>query len=309
MRATPHPPPSIINLFLCPLLQTGRPLVFDRVATMEQPIISIQNVSYCYPHAEESQRPALSDITLDIKVGEFVGLVGANGSGKSTMARLLNALLLPSGGEVLIDGLLTSDRGNHDRIRETAGMVFQNPDNQIVATSVEDDIAFGLENLGVPPEEIDRRIAEAAARFGIAELLGREPHWLSGGQKQRVVLAGVVALRPRVLILDEPTSMLDPRSQKEFRSFIEELWRGGTTIVYISHLMDELVNASRIIALHEGAIAYDGPVRDFFAEPGLMEKASLEAPLAVRLGKSLADAGHELPLPLTLAELVDAVCE
>lgn len=275
---------------------------------MDPPIISLKDVSYRYPHAAETQPPALAGITLDIHEGEFVGLVGANGSGKSTLARMLNALLVPSSGEVSVAGLRTSDVANHDDIRETAGMVFQNPDSQIVATSVEDDIAFGLENLGLPADEIERRIREVAGRFRVEHLLDREPHWLSGGQKQRAVLAGVVALKPRVLILDEPTSMLDPGSRKEFHSLVEELWRAGTTIIYISHLMEELARATRLIALAGGEVCFDGEPRVFFGDEELMAIMSLLPPLPVRLGRELGNSGHEVALSLTLDELVERLC-
>jgi len=274
---------------------------------MNTSIISLDNVTYRYPHAPEAAT-ALDGISLSIKPGEFIGLVGANGSGKSTLARLLNALIVPDSGEVVVDGLKTHDRANINAIRETVGMVFQNPDSQIVATSVEDDIAFGLENLGLPPDEIDRRIAEYAVRFRIAELLEKEPHWLSGGQKQRTVLAGVVALRPKVLVFDEPTSMLDPRSQQEFHGLVRELWRAGTTIVMITHIMEELVEASRVIALAAGKAEFDGVPRDLFSSAGLMKKAGLMPPLAVRLNVSLASRGLNLPVPLTLAELVGSIC-
>ena len=273
---------------------------------MDKPIISLKNVSFLYPHSDESQRPALSSITLDIAPGEFVGLVGANGSGKSTLARLMNALIIPASGELRVAGLLTSDRSNHDRIHETAGMVFQNPDSQIVATSVGDDIAFGLENIGLPPEEIETRMTEAAARFGVSDLLEREPHWLSGGQKQRTVLAGVVALEPSVLILDEPTSMLDPASQLRFRLLVDELWRGGTTVIYISHLMEELVGATRLVALDGGEVAYDGTPAEFFTSPELLERTSLEAPLPVRLSAAVQGGGGQPAL--TMEELVAAIC-
>lgn len=274
---------------------------------MSQPIISLKNVSYSYPRSEGSPLPALSNITLDISEGEFIGIVGANGSGKSTLARLLNALAVPSSGQVLVRGLRTSDRENHDRIREIVGMVFQNPDSQIVATTVADDIAFGLENIGTPAAEIEARIAAVAERFGVSELLEREPHWLSGGQKQRTVLAGVVALEPAVLVLDEPTSMLDPASQRGFRLLVDELWRGGTTIVYISHMMDELAAATRLVALETGKVVYEGAPVDFFDAPELLERTSLEAPLPVRLSRALAGA-DAVRMPLTIEELVAEIC-
>jgi energy-coupling factor transport system ATP-binding protein len=276
---------------------------------MDEPIVSLKDVSYHYPHAGGTVEPALSGISVDIGKGEFVGLVGANGSGKSTMARMMNALTLPSAGEVKVAGLSTSEKVNHDRIRETVGMVFQNPDSQIIATSVGDDIAFGLENLGLPPAEIEKRVLQAAERFSLAGLLDREPHWLSGGQKQRLVLAGVVALRPQVLVLDEPTSMLDPVSRRRFHAMVEDLWRGGATIIYITHLMDELVEADRILALDSGRLVFDGPPRECFGDDDLLERASLEPPLAVRLACKLEKRGHALdPLPLTLTSLAEQVC-
>ncbi|MFA5802425.1 MAG: ATP-binding cassette domain-containing protein [Thermoleophilia bacterium] len=274
---------------------------------MNGSIISLDNVTYRYPHAPEGAA-ALDEVSLSVSPGEFIGIVGANGSGKSTLARLLNALIVPDRGAVVVDGLRTDDKANINAIRETVGMVFQNPDSQIVATSVEDDIAFGLENLGLPPDEIDRRVAKYAVRFRIAELLKKEPHWLSGGQKQRTVLAGVVALGPKVLVFDEPTSMLDPRSQQEFHGLVGELWRAGTTIVMITHIMDELVDASRVIALASGKVEFDGLPLDLFSSPRLMERTGLMPPLAVRLSASLASRGLDLPVSLSLAELVKSIC-
>lgn len=275
---------------------------------MADPIISLKKISYRYSQAAAVTPPALSDLSLGINAGEFVALVGANGSGKSTLVRLLNGLLLPTAGEVEVDGLATSDAGNLNRIRETVGMVFQNPESQIVATSVEDDIAFGLENLGVPAAEIELRVVEAARRFGIESLLKREPHWLSGGQKQRTVLAGVVALGPRVLVLDEPTSMLDPRSQRQFLELVQELWRGGTTVIYITQIMAEAVRAPRLVALSGGRVAFDGTPVDFFHDRQLLEQTCLRPPLAVRLADALRQRGMQLPPALTLPELVTAVC-
>jgi len=282
-------------------------------------MISIRNVSYRYPHAAVSEAPALSEVNLEIADGEFVGLIGANGSGKSTLARMLNGLLLPDEGEVVVDGMATSDSANVDRIREAVGMVSQDPESQIVATSVEDDIAFGPENLGLPVEEIERRIDAACERFGLQELRRSEPHWLSGGQKQRVVLAGVTALEPRALVLDEPTSMLDPYSQRQFRAFIDELWRGGATIVYITQLMEELASVPRIVVLAGGSVAFDGAPAAFFSSSDLTARTGLEPPLAVRLAARLADEGYRQPaapgddsgrrrpVALALPELVESV--
>lgn len=271
---------------------------------MRTPIIQLNNVGYRYPHIAETEDLALSGIDLRIGKGEFVGLVGANGSGKSTLARLLNGLLLPTVGEVRVGGLVTADAANLDNIRETVGMVFQNPDSQIVATSVEDDIAFGPENLGLPAAEVEARVDEVARRFGIERLRQSEPHWLSGGQKQRTVLAGVVALRPGVLVLDEPTSMLDPRSQRRFREFIDELWRGGTTIIYITQLMEEIATAPRLVVMAGGSIAFDGVPTEFFPDRDLLGSTGLEPPLAARLAAELAARGCTVRPALTLPELV-----
>ncbi|MCL4472862.1 MAG: ATP-binding cassette domain-containing protein [Actinobacteria bacterium] len=275
---------------------------------MSTPIISLKDVSYRYPHSRGEGGAALQGISLDINQGEFVGLVGANGSGKSTLARLLNGLIEPDGGEVIIDGMSTRSRHDLDRIRETVGMVFQNPENQIVATSVEDDIAFGPENLGLPAEEIERRVDEACRRFGLEHLRRSEPHWLSGGQKQRTVLAGVMALGPRVLVLDEPTSMLDPRSQRQFLDFVHGLWRSGVTVIYITQLMEEVAAAPRVIAIAAGGAAFDGDPRELFSNEDLLVRTSLEPPLATRLGAALAARGRPLRSVLTLEELVGEVC-
>ncbi len=288
---------------------------------MTTPIISLNNVSYRYPHSDAAAVPALADINLDVAPGEFVGLIGANGCGKSTLARLLNGLALPTTGEVQVDGLSTTVHANLNRIRETLGMVFQNPDSQIVATSVEDDIAFGPENLGLPPQEIEHRIAKACKEFGLEELRQTEPHWLSGGQKQRTVLAGVSALEPKVLVLDEPTSMLDPRSQRRFRGYVEQLWQNGTTVIYITQIMEEIATAPRVVALSGGKIAFDGAPADFFSRSELLHETRLEPPLAARVSAALAMRGQEKsgastedmmrrqpPLALTLPELVKQVC-
>ena len=203
--------------------------------------------------------------------------------------------------------LSTADNGNLNSIRETVGMVFQNPDSQIVATSVEDDIAFGLENLGLPAEEIERRVDEACRRLNIEDKRKSEPHWLSGGQKQRTVLAGVLAIQPRVLVLDEPTSMLDPRSQRQFAQIVASLWREGTTVVYITQLMEEMVAATRVVALAGGEIAFDGTPEKLFSDSRLLDAIGLEPPLATRLASGLEARGHQLPAILSLPDLVKRV--
>lgn len=273
----------------------------------QPPMISLKQVSYRYPHTGDAAL-ALTDLTLDIAPGEFVAVAGANGSGKSTLARLLNGLLLPAAGEVLVDGASTAEPRRLDAIRETVGMVFQDPESQIVAGSVADDIAFGLENLGLPPAEIERRLRVAAERFGVAALMDKEPHWLSGGQKQRTVLAGVVAMEPRLLVLDEPTSMLDPRSQREFHGMVRGLWQEGTTVVYITHLMEEAALAPRLLVLAAGRLAFNGAPREFFCRDDLLAETGLTPPLATRLSRALAAAGRPLEPALTLEELVERLC-
>jgi len=261
-------------------------------------MIIFEDCSYRYPHAG-ALRPALDKVDLAIGTGELVAVVGANGSGKSTLARMANGLLLPDGGSVRVKGMSTAEPGNLDAIRETVGMVFQNPESQIVANSVEDDIAFGLENIGLPVAEIEERIEEALGVFGLEELRGREPHWLSGGQKQRTVLAGVMALQPGLLVLDEPTSMLDPRSQREFIDYIDSLRRDGTAIIYITHIMREAATADRVVVLSEGRVVADAGPREVFSDEGLLRSAGLDAPLPVRLSRAL-----DAPVALTLEELV-----
>lgn len=292
------------------------------------PIISLENVHYVYPHAPEGAA-ALSGVTLAIEEGEFIGIAGANGSGKSTLAQLLCGLLPPARGEVTTGGRVAGgrgnqaggrgnqagdsgkqvgSRGNQARIRELAGLVLQNPDSQIVASTVEDDIAFGLENLGLPPEEIGRRVDEAVAQFGLATVRAREPHWLSGGQKQCVVLAGIMAMAPRLLVLDEPTAMLDPLSRRRFRKLVGELHVRGTTVAYITNVMEEIVTAPRLLALSGGRLAFDGIPADFFSNRELLKETGAVPPLPVRLSAALAARGHDVPLSLTLEDLVRQVC-
>lgn len=269
------------------------------------PDIILKNVICRYPH---TRAEALSGVSLRIGQGEYVAVVGLNGSGKSTLARLFNGLMLPSAGSVSVGGLSTAEKMDREEIRAMVGMVFQNPDSQIVAASVEDDIAFGPENLGMAPAEINRRVEEALRRFGLESLRQREPHRLSGGQKQRTVLAGVMATAPRVLVLDEPASMLDPRSRRLFNGHLRELWQEGTTIVHITHDMEEAATAPRLLVLAAGRLAHDGGSHEFFTSPGLLERTGLEAPLAVRLQSALAGRGLQLPATLSLDELAKSAC-
>ena len=257
-------------------------------------IIRFENVRYTYPEdAEES----LCGVDLEIEEGSFVAVLGHNGSGKSTLAKHMNAILTPSEGRVLVAGLDTADENNLLAVRSTVGMVFQNPDNQIVANVVEDDVAFAPENLGVPPEEIRARVDEALAQVGMTELKMHAPHLLSGGQKQRVAIAGVIAMRPRVVVLDEPTAMLDPRGRSDVIEAVTRLCREkGLTVVLITHHMNECIGADRLIILSGGRIAADGSPSEVFSQVELMEREGLDVPETTRLLYDLRKHGFDLPL-------------
>ena len=227
-------------------------------------IISFKNVHFTYPGDDQE---SLCGIDLDIAAGSFVAVLGHNGSGKSTLAKHMNAILVPDEGQVLIDGIDTADEDRVIDVRRTVGMVFQNPDNQIVANVVEDDVAFAPENLGVPPEEIRRRVDEALKQVDMYDFRMHAPHLLSGGQKQRVAIAGVIAMQPRIIVLDEPTAMLDPQGRAEVIGTITKLCReNGMTVVLITHHMDECVGADRLIVMSNGHIVADGTPKDVFAD-------------------------------------------
>ena len=260
--------------------------------------------------SEDSQQWALSNIDLSVKRGEFLTVLGPNGSGKSTLAKHFNALLLPSTGAVWVDGLCTSDQANLWRVRQTAGMVFQNPDNQIVATTVEEDVAFGPENLGIPSREIRERVEEALALVGMASFRRHAPHLLSGGQKQRVAIAGVIAMRPQCLILDEPTAMLDPRGRREVLDTVSRLNRDeGITVIYITHFMEEAMAADRVLILNQGRAILDGGPRDIFQRVEELRTVGLDVPPVVELVWQLRLAGVDIrPDTMTLDELVETLC-
>ena len=256
-------------------------------------IISFKNVHFTYPGDDQE---SLCGIDLDIAAGSFVAVLGHNGSGKSTLAKHMNAILVPDEGQVLIDGIDTADEDRVIDVRRTVGMVFQNPDNQIVANVVEDDVAFAPENLGVPPEEIRRRVDEALKQVDMYDFRMHAPHLLSGGQKQRVASAGVIAMQPRIIVLDEPTAMLDPQGRAEVIGTITKLCReNGMTVVLITHHMDECVGADRLIVMSNGHIVADGTPKDVFADVALMDREGLSVPATVRLIHELRDAGWALP--------------
>ena len=257
-------------------------------------IIRFENVHFTYP---DNDKESLTGIDLEIEEGSFVAVLGHNGSGKSTLAKHMNFILTPTEGRVLVDGLDTADENNLLEVRHRVGMVFQNPDNQIVANVVEDDVAFAPENLGVPPEEIRRRVDEALKQVGMYELRLHAPHLLSGGQKQRVAIAGVIAMRPRIVVLDEPTAMLDPQGRREVVSTITRLCREkGMTVVLITHHMEECIGADRLIIMSEGAIAADGSPEDVFSQVELMQREGLDVPETTQLLYDLNRQGCDLPL-------------
>ncbi|MBC9785284.1 energy-coupling factor transporter ATPase [Heliobacterium chlorum] len=273
-------------------------------------LITVENVSYSYPDPSGQPIPALKNVSLTIRPGEWVAILGANGSGKSTLAKHLNALLVPKEGRVSVNELDTSDKESWFDIRRTVGMVFQNPDNQIVATTVEEDIAFGPENLGLPPREIVERVEKALRDVGLEGMRTRPPHDLSGGQKQRVAIAGVLALGPEYLVLDEATSMLDPVSRREVLETVRHLHENqGMTVVTITHDMDEAALAHRIIVMDQGSVLLEGSPVEVFSQSHLLIQAGLEVPPALDIARRLWDKGLSIdPDVLTLDKLVNVLC-
>lgn len=260
--------------------------------------ICTQQLTYTYPaQGEQLSLPVLEDLNLSIEEGSFTAVIGPNGCGKSTLAKHFNAVLLPSGGKVWVFGLDTQDEATLLQVRQTVGMVFQNPDNQIVSNVVEEDVAFAPENLGVAPEEIRRRVDEALKAVDMYEYRQHAPHLLSGGQKQRIAIAGVLAMQPRCIVLDEPTAMLDPRGRQEVISAIHRLNREqGITVVLITHHMSEVIDADRVIVLHKGGILADGTPKQVLPQVELLRSAGLTPPETTQLLYELNQAGWDLPL-------------
>lgn len=257
-------------------------------------VIKIENLHYTYPGDDVE---SLKGVSLEIERGSFVAVLGHNGSGKSTLAKHLNAILLPTEGKVLIDGIDTADENNLLKIRSTVGMVFQNPDNQIVANVVEDDVAFAPENLGVEPAEIRERVDNALKAVDMYEFRLHAPHLLSGGQKQRVAIAGVIAMQPEVIVLDEPTAMLDPKGRREVIDTVTKLCREkGITIVLITHHMSECIDADRLIVMSNGDVVADGTPQDVFSQVELMHSEGLAVPATTELMWRLNKEGFNLPL-------------
>ena len=259
-------------------------------------LISTEHLHFEYVRAEEVNVLVLNDINISIHEGEFVAVLGHNGSGKSTLAKHFNAVLLPTGGKVLVDGIDTAQPDRVFDIRQRIGMVFQNPDNQIVATIVEEDVAFALENLGIEPAEIRKRVDDALKKVDMYEFKEHAPHQLSGGQKQRVAIAGIIAMRPECIVLDEPTAMLDPKGRREVLNTVMELNREhSTTIALITHYMDEAVHADRIIVVDHGDVVMTGTPREIFSQVDKMKELGLDVPQVTELCHRLKQEG--LPVP------------
>ena len=274
-------------------------------------IIQTENLSFSYPDEEgKATLAALNGVSLDIAAGIFLVVLGHNGSGKSTLAKHMNAILLPSGGKVWVDGMDTADENLLLEIRRRVGMVFQNPDNQIVANVVEEDVAFGPENLGVPTEEIRRRVDGALKAVGMEDFVLHAPHHLSGGQKQRVAIAGIIAMEPACIVLDEATAMLDPSGRREVLDTVRRLNREkGITIILITHHMDEAALADRLVVMDQGRVVMDGTPRQILPQKETLQSLGLAAPHTVELLWGLRSAGFDVPVDaLGIEECADAIC-
>ncbi len=273
-------------------------------------LFDIRHVSHTFETEEGKTFDALKDVTAQIKKGEFTAIIGTNGGGKSTLARHLNALLLPTEGELIVEGMRTSDAGRVWDIRQKVGMVFQNPDNQLVAAVVEEDVAFGPENLGVPPEEIRERVDLALEKVGMTSYRKQAPSMLSGGQKQRVAIAGVLAMKPDCIVLDEPTAMLDPKGRKEVMDTIHELnKKEGITIVLITHFMEEAVTADHILVIDRGVLKMEGTPREIFSQADKVTEIGLDVPVPADLARRLRKKGMAVSERcMTDEELGEALC-
>lgn len=273
--------------------------------------IEIKNLVHRYEGRDESEPPALKGVNISVAEGEFLAIVGTNGSGKSTLAKHLNAILLPTAGSVTVDGRNTADPAELWEIRKTVGMVFQNPDNQIIAAIVEDDVAFGPENLGVSPDEIRQRVRDALASVRMEKYRTFASHLLSGGQKQRIAIAGALAMETRCLVLDEPTSMLDPVGRRSLMETVKRLHdEQGITVILITHFMEEAIEADRVIVLSKGQVVLEGTPREVYCREKEMKSLGLEVPLAAEVAARLRRNGLKLPEDiLTDEELAVALCQ
>ncbi|MFR5265678.1 energy-coupling factor transporter ATPase [Clostridium sp.] len=279
---------------------------------MTKNIIETENLTFKYINEEEKkEKVALDSVSIEVKEGEFLVVLGHNGSGKSTMAKHMNALLIPTEGTIYVAGLDTKDENNLWDVRSSAGMVFQNPDNQLVATIVEEDVAFGPENLGVPPEEIKKRVEESLKKVGMYEYREHAPHLLSGGQKQRIAIAGILAMMPKCIIFDEPTAMLDPSGRKEVLKTMKDVNKNlGITVILITHYMDEAAQADRVIVMDQGKVKLTGTPREVFSEVKKMKDIGLDVPQVTELAYELQKEGLNISTDiLNIDEMVNALCQ
>ncbi len=273
-------------------------------------IIRVSDVYYEYENPDDTADTAVAGMSFSVKKGEWLSIIGHNGSGKSTLVKLLNGLYLPKAGKVLVDGIDTADEQRIWDVRSRVGMIFQNPDNQMVATVVEEDVAFGLENLGVEPKEIRRRVDEALKAVGMAEYADAAPHMLSGGQKQRVAIAGVLAMKPDVILMDEPTAMLDPSGRKEVMDTVRRLHQEeGMTVVLITHFMEEALLGDRVIVMEKGKSVMEGAPRQVFAQVDELKRIGLDVPPMMELKHRLERKGIAIPSDtMTVQEMVEELC-
>ncbi len=274
-------------------------------------IVEFHNVTFCYDadEGEQQPEPAIRDFTFNVKKGEFVAVLGHNGSGKSTVAKLSNSILIPNEGKVLVKGMDTADEDLSYEIRKTVGVVFQNPDNQIVASIVEEDVAFGPENLGLPREKIRKRVDDSLKAVGMYEYRHHEPHKLSGGQKQRVAIAGIIAMRPECIFLDEPTAMLDPKGRKEVMDTVIKLNKEyGMSVVFITHFMEEAVLADRVAVIDNSRLLLEGTPKEVFKQEDLLRSVGLDIPQITNLAREMKKSGVRIDdSVLTLNEFVENI--
>ena len=278
---------------------------------MAENAIEIQDISYAYTLANGDKTQALKHVSLNVEKGCFLTIIGHNGSGKSTLAKMLNGLLIPDEGAVKVLGMDTADESLIWEIRQQAGLVFQNPDNQLVTTIVEEDIAFGPENLGIPQPELRQRVDRALQAVGMEAFAQAAPHMLSGGQKQRIAIAGILAMEPSILILDESTAMLDPQGRQDILDTVTRLKKErNMTVVWITHYMDEAADADRVIVMEKGEIVMDGTPQEIFSRVEELEEIALDVPMAARIAKNLQDKGFEFEqIPIKLETLAERLCQ
>lgn len=277
----------------------------------KEKIVRVENLIFEYYRGEERKGDrAINDVSLEVERGSFVAILGKNGSGKSTLAKNLNGLLLPTEGAVYINGYDTRDDDTIWDVRQSAGMVFQNPDNQLVSAIVEDDVAFGPENLGIEPDEIRRRVDKALGSVNMIKFRDKPPHQLSGGQKQRIAIAGVIAMKPECIIFDEPTAMLDPKGRQDIMEIIRELHEEGITVILITHFMEEAAQADRVVVMDDGDVILDGTPSQVFSQGEALKKVNLDIPLAVEIAEKLRAHGIHVPENIiSTEEMVEYICQ